>query len=313
MISKRSVRVFAPATVANLGSGFDILGLALHQTADEITITESDTPGLRIGSIEGDGGILPKNPDENTCTVAIRSLLEKTGINKGFDISIKKHIALNSGLGSSASSAVAGVAGVNELLGNPFTRTELIPFALDGEFVASKGYHADNVAPGMLGGLTLIRELSPVNIERLPVAADVHLVVLYQYVRVSTAEARQMLPEQYERSIVTRQNARLASLISGILRNDSASIRFGLEDELATPYRKKLIPYFDQLGVNAMKAGATGFNISGSGPTVFAWCESKNVSMIVEQTWRTFMEKTNKPFELYNSAVNAEGVRVTSA
>lgn len=162
----QSITVKAPATVANLGSGFDLMGLAIHQTADEVTVTERSDNQVILQEIIGDGGMLPKQTAENTCTVAIVSLLKHLGSTKGFDVILKKHIAFNSGLGSSASSAVAGVFAVNALLGNPLSKKELIPFAVDGEYVASKGFHGDNVAPCMLGGITYIQSLNPLCIEQ---------------------------------------------------------------------------------------------------------------------------------------------------
>jgi len=240
-----SIRVLAPATVANLGSGFDLMGLAIGQTADELVVSKTNSSGLVIEEITGDNGLLPKNPESNTCTVAIQSMLKTMNSGQGFTIRIRKHVAINSGLGSSASSAVAGVFAVNELLGKPFTKTSLVPFALEGELVASRGYHADNVAPCMLGGVTFIQSTSPLSLLQLPFSEQTYLVVLYQYVRVSTAEAREILPATYGRNTVIQQSSRLASLIHGIENNEMHSIAIGLEDEIATPYRKKLIPNFD--------------------------------------------------------------------
>lgn len=306
----QSITVKAPATVANLGSGFDLMGLAIHQTADEVTVTERSDNQVILQEIIGDGGMLPKQTAENTCTVAIVSLLKHLGSTKGFDVILKKHIAFNSGLGSSASSAVAGVFAVNALLGNPLSKKELIPFAVDGEYVASKGFHGDNVAPCMLGGITYIQSLNPLCIEQLAYPENTFIVVLYQYVKVSTAEARAILPKQYDKAVVTQQTARTAALLTGLNTSNDKLIQFGLGDEIATPYRKQLIPHFDALEDEAMKNGAVGFNISGSGPSVFAWCNGEEKANQVKQAWQTFMQAKAQPFEIYCSPINNEGVSI---
>jgi homoserine kinase len=306
----QSITVKAPATVANLGSGFDLMGLAIHQTADEVTVTERSDNQVILQEIIGDGGLLPRETTENTCTVAIVSLLKHLDSNKGFDVILKKHIAFNSGLGSSASSAVAGVFAVNELLGKPLSKTKLIPFAVDGEYVASKGFHGDNVAPCMLGGITYIQSLNPLCIEQLAYPENTFIVVLYQYVKVSTAEARAILPKQYDKAIVIQQTARTAALITGLNTSNDKLIQFGLGDEIATPYRKQLIPHFDELESEAMKNGAVGFNISGSGPSVFAWCNGEEKANQVKQAWQTFMQSKAQPLEIYCSPINNEGVSI---
>lgn len=306
----QSITVKAPATVANLGSGFDLMGLAIHQTADEVTVTERADNQVILQEIIGDGGLLPRETAENTCTVAILSLLKHLGSSKGFDVVLKKHIAFNSGLGSSASSAVAGVFAVNELLGKPLSKTELIPFAVDGEYVASKGFHGDNVAPCMLGGITYIQSLNPLCIEQLAYPENTFIVVLYQYVKVSTAEARSILPKQYDKAVVIQQTARTAALLTGLNTSNDKLIQFGLGDEIATPYRKQLIPNFDALEAEAMKNGAVGFNISGSGPSIFAWCNGEEIANQVKLAWQTFMQAKSQPFEIYCSPINNEGVSI---
>lgn len=306
----QSITVKAPATVANLGSGFDLMGLAIHQTADEVTVTERSDNQVILQEIIGDGGLLPRETAENTCTVAIVSLLKHLDSNKGFDVILKKHIAFNSGLGSSASSAVAGVFAVNALLGNPLSKKDLIPFAVDGEYVASKGFHGDNVAPCMLGGITYIQSLNPLCIEQLAYPENTFIVVLYQYVKVSTAEARAILPKQYDKAVVIQQTARTAALLTGLNTSNHKLIQFGLGDEIATPYRKQLIPHFDALEDEAMKNGAVGFNISGSGPSVFAWCNGEEKANQVKQAWQTFMQAKAQPFEIYCSPINNEGVSI---
>lgn len=303
----KKICVHAPITVANLGSGFDLIGLALNQVADEVIVEKNDFQTLRIIDIQGDNGKLPREANENTCTVAIQALLNKLESKQGFDISIRKKIGFKSGLGSSASSAVGGVLAVNELLDNPFQKLELIEFALAGEYIASNGYHADNIAPCLLGGITFIHTLNPIQVSSLPFAEDTHLVVLYQPISISTAEARAILPLNYERKTMIQQTGNFGSLIAGLYTNNANLIKLGLEDSLATPYRKNLIPNFDLMNGIAMKAGALGFNISGSGPSVFAWCENENVALEVKEKWAIAFENMKMSYEIYLSKVNELG------
>lgn len=305
-----SICVSAPATVANLGSGFDLIGLAIEKTADKVELSMRSDKQIIIQNITGDNGLLPRNADENTCTVAIKSLLKKLNIEQGFNVTLHKEIGFNSGLGSSASSAVAGVFAVNELLGKPLEKFDLIHSAIDGEYIASKGFHADNVAPCMLGGITFIQDLHPLTIEQISYSSDTHIVVLYQYVSISTAQARAILPAQYERQTLTRQSARIASLLFGLSTNNKKYLSLGLGDEIATPYRKTLIPHFNELQEIALRENATGFNISGSGPAVFAWCENKYIAEKVSENWRIFMAKTGEKFELFDSPINARGAEI---
>lgn len=306
----KTIGVRTPATVANLGSGFDLIGLAIAQTADEVIVKPNDRKELSILEITGDDGKLPKAAEENTCTVAIQSLLNAVNTVQGFDISIHKKVGFKSGLGSSASSAVAGVVAVNELLGSPFAKTELIRFALDGEYVASRGYHADNVAPCMLGGITFVQSTQPLNVISLPFPQQTHLVVLYQPVSISTAEARELLPKEYERKKVIQQTSNFGALISGLFTQQNSMIKEGLNDLIATPYRKQLIPHFDTLQQIAMHSGAIGFNISGSGPSVFAWCESEIQANEVQTQWNNYMELNEAAFTIYSSAINGIGAEI---
>jgi len=309
-MQSNSIRVKAPATVANLGSGFDLMGLAIAQIADEITLKRRNDSQLIIQSIEGDGGLLPTSALENTCTVAIQSLLNKLQSKAGFDVYLKKHIAFNSGLGSSASSAVAGVFAANELLGRPFTKEELILPALDGEYLASKGYHADNIAPCMLGGITYVQSIQPLNVAFLPFNPAHRIVVLYQYVTVSTAAARSILPLIYERNVLIKQSARIASLVVGLQTGDTHHLAYGLGDEIATPFRKQLIPHFDKLEQLALQHEVIGFNISGSGPSVFAWCKDEAQAKNLKRDWQHLFTQHNERCEIYLSPINANGVEL---
>lgn len=303
----KTICVRTPATVANLGSGFDLIGLAIAQTADEVIVKPNDRSELRITEITGDEGKLPKTAPENTCTVAVQSLLDAVNTKQGFDISIHKKIGFKSGLGSSASSAVAGVVATNELLGRPFTKTQLIRFALDGEYVASRGYHADNVAPCMLGGITFVQNTNPLQVCSIPYPEQMHVVVLYQPVAISTAEAREILPKQYDRKTVIQQSANFGALLTGLFTQQYDLISEGLRDYIATPYRKNLIPHYNALETMATENRAIGFNISGSGPSVFAWCNSAEQATQIKVAWSSYMHKQQAPHTIYLSAINKYG------
>lgn len=299
--------VQAPITVANLGSGFDLIGLALHPIADVVIVEKNNYQELRIIDIQGDNGKLPRGAKENTCSVAIQSLLDKLGSKQGFDISIHKKIGFNSGLGSSASSAVAGVVAVNELLGSPFKKTDLIEFALAGEYIASMGFHADNIAPCLLGGITFVHSIDPIRVSNIPFHKDTTLVVLYQPIKISTAEARAILPSQYDRKTTIQQSNNFGTLLSGLYTNNGELIQLGLKDNIATPFRKALIPHYDLLENKALEAGALGFNISGSGPSVFAWCENEDLALSVKRAWEESFNENKMPFTIYLSKINESG------
>jgi homoserine kinase len=299
--------VHAPITVANLGSGFDLIGLALHQVADEVIVEKNNNQELRIIDIQGDNGKLPRQVNENTCTVAIQALLMKLESKQGFDISIHKKIGFNSGLGSSASSAVAGVVAVNELLGNPFQKIDLIEFALAGEYIASKGFHADNIAPCLLGGITFVHSIDPIRVSNIPFSKETTLAVLYQPVKISTAEARAILPSNYDRKTTIQQTNNFGSLLTGLYTQTKELVKQGLQDFLATPFRHTLIPHYEALEEAAMNAGALGFNISGSGPSVFAWCENESIALSVKQAWEESFTEKKIPFTIYLSKINERG------
>ncbi|MBL0054109.1 MAG: homoserine kinase [Bacteroidetes bacterium] len=308
----QSIKVFAPATIANLGSGFDLLGLAVYGAGDEIIVTENNLNKLFIEKITGDENKLPLETIENTCTVAMQAMLDELKIKTGFNVAINKQMPLGSGMGSSAASAVGGVFALNELLNKPFTKTELIQFALEGEYIASRGYHADNIAPCMLGGITFISSTQPLKMHALPCPDNFYITLLHQPVQILTAEARKILPPHYTRDIVIKQNAAIASFVNGLHQNDFESISFGLQDFIAEPYRKNLIPHYSELKNIAMQTGAVGYNISGSGPAVFAVSSEKETAEKIAHVWKNYFIEINSPCLCITSPINKEGVKIIS-
>lgn len=268
----KSVTVFAPASVANVGCGFDIMGFALRGIGDKVTVSLSENDGPDILHNSGIFGyLLPREMDKNTAGVAVNAFLGATGnMDIRINIGLEKNLPLGSGLGSSASSAAATLVAVNELFGTPLTREELIPFAMESEKMASGSPHADNAAPSLLGGFILIRSYNPLDIIKIKCPDDLFCVVIHPHIQVRTSDARRILKRDIPLNDVTRQNANTAAFVTGLLREDFDLIGRSMNDFLAEPKRINLIPGFEKAKFAANKAGAIGCGISGSGPSVFA-------------------------------------------
>jgi len=264
------IRVFAPASVANIGVGYDILGFALQSPGDEVVARFSDGKGMRIGQITGTDR-LPYYPEKNTATFSAQSLLNFLGKSDvGIELDIHKKMPFGSGLGSSAASAVAGVLAVNTLLGNPLTKKELLHFAVLGEQLADGSYHADNVAPSLLGGIILIRDNATLDITSLPIPDDLVATVIYPEVEVLTRDSRNILKPEISLQRCIAQTGNLASFIAGLYQSDYELIGRSLTDHIIEPQRAVLIPHFYEVKNMALIKGALGCSISGAGPSVFA-------------------------------------------
>jgi homoserine kinase len=308
---KSGIKVFAPATVANMACGFDCLGFALNQPGDEIIVTLNDSrKGLKVTEITGAGGKLPYEIEKNTAAWAAHCFLESIGeSDRGIDMEIHKKMPFGSGLGSSAASAVAGVFAVNALTQqHPFTKKELISFAMDGEELASGARHADNIAPCLFGGITMVRDNSTLDIHRLSTPRGLHATVIYPHVEILTKEARGMLSKEITLKQHIQQSSNMGGLIVGLYNGDFDLIGRSLQDVIIEPQRAKLIPFFYEVQEAAMKAGALGCSISGSGPSIFALSAN---SLIAEEAGLAMQKifKENKiRNELYVSPINQEGV-----
>lgn len=269
-----SVAAFAPATVSNLGVGFDVLGLAIDGLGDTVTARLTDRPGVRISLATASGAVVPTDPAKNTAAVAARQTLKAAGIDIGVDLELKKGLPIGSGLGSSAASAAAAAFAVNVLLGSPLRKSELITPCIDAEEVVA-GRHADNVAPAILGGLVLIRALDPLDITRIPVPDGLHVVVVSPKFELLTRESRAALPKEVALSEMVRQTAGIAALISACHSNDLGLLARAMAyTDVVTAARSKLIPGAPGVIAAALDAGAIASSISGSGPTIFALCRS---------------------------------------
>ncbi len=263
---------FAPASVGNVGIGFDILGHTVEAIGDRVTVERVAGRGVRIRAIRGVATELPLEAEKNTAGRALLALAEATGAGFGFEMSIDKGIPLGSGLGGSAASAVAAVVAGNALLERPLSKLELLKFAMQGEAVASGSVHVDNIAPSLFGGLVLTVGIDHPRTKQIPVPPGIRAVLVHPHMFLSTKEARRILSSTVTMSDLVWQCANLAGFISACYTNDLDMIRDAFEDVIVEPQRQALIPGFKAVKQGAMANGALGCSISGAGPTVFAWC-----------------------------------------
>lgn len=262
----QSIKIKAPATIANMVCGFDILGFAVAEPYDEMTITLKKEPGISI--VHTDDHQLPTEPNDNVAGVALQAMLSELTMPVGFDVIIHKHIKPGSGLGSSAASAAGAVVAANYLLGEVFNKESLVQFAMHGEKLASGVKHADNITPCIYGGITLIRSIFPLDIIPLQ-PPPLFVTIVHPQIEVKTADARSILKKQVYLKDAIKQWGNIAGLVSGLLQSDYALIGRSLEDVLIEPVRSILIPGFDEIKERSKSVGALGGGISGSGPSVF--------------------------------------------
>jgi len=305
----KSIKVFAPGSVSNVGCGFDILGFAIDGIGDEMILSKNESNKMNIKPIEGYEN-LSTEPSKNVAGVAIQALLDDLGSNQGFDIEIKKNIKPGSGIGSSSASAAGAVVAANELLGKPYTREELVNFAMQGEIAASGDAHADNAAPTVLGGFCIVRAYDPLDVIQIESPKDLWCVVIHPQIEVKTKEARELLSTKVDLKKAIRQWGNVAGLISGLHQSDYKLIGRSLEDHIVEKQRKVLIPEFDKLKQAVLKAGALGCSISGSGPSVFALCEGEAKAKAVSSAMNEVFSKTTIPYFIYASQVSNNGVRI---
>ncbi|HEX7367999.1 MAG TPA: homoserine kinase [Pelobium sp.] len=306
-MKKESIKVFAPATVANVVCGFDILGFAVNEPGDELFMETADKPGVNITEIIGDEGKLPLNPQKNTVSASVISLLKHLGREDlGFNLKLTKKMPMGSGLGSSSASAVAGLFAANELLGRPLTKLELLPFAMEGEALACGHGHADNVAPALFGGFTLIKSYEPLEVIALPVP-KLFCALLYPHVDVPTRDARQIIRSKVLLKDAVTQWGNIAGLVSSLYTHDYNLLGRCLKDVIVEPIRSILIPEFDHMKAYAMENGALGFGISGSGPTVFSLYRSPDDAQKVITNLQKMLADKGIKSNIYLSEINETG------
>ena len=304
------ITIHAPGTVANLVCGFDVLGMALDAPCDKMVVRLLDQPGVVITS--RDGFPLPSDPALNTAGAPLLAMLEELDRPIGFEVIIEKHIKPGSGIGSSAASAAGSVVAANILLGNIFSKADMVRFAMFGEKVASGVKHADNVAPCIYGGITLIRSIFPLDIISIP-APLLHVTVVHPQIEVRTSDARQILRKGVLLKDAIRQWGNIGGLVAGFMKNDYDLIGRSLEDVIIEPVRSMLIPGFDEVKSRCKEAGALGGGISGSGPSIFMLSKDRSTAEEVAKVMRSIYEKIGLEHHTYVTTVNQEGVKVISA
>ncbi|MBA6154971.1 homoserine kinase [Tenacibaculum sp. S7007] len=303
------IKIFAPATVANVSCGFDSMGFAVDTIGDEMTFTKTVKKGVKITQITGANG-LSSGPTKNVAGVVALAMLKQHPVDFGIEITMHKGYSPGSGLGSSAASSGGAAFGVNELLGKPFSTLELTKFAMLGEEAACGTPIADNVAAAIFGGFVLIRSYEPLDIVKLPVPDELQLVAIHPQIEVKTKDAREVLPENVPLKDAITQWANVGGLVSGLHTNDYQLIANSLTDVIVEPARKHLIPHFDLVKNEAIKAGALGAGISGSGPTIFALCKGKKSATNVYKAIQNAYSDKNIDFNLFTSKINTLGVKV---
>lgn len=307
---RKSITVFAPASSANLGSGFDVFGLALQGPGDELRLERNDKGIVRVSSIRGDGRRLSKVPAENTAGVALMAYLDALGERSGFDIHLYKKMPLGSGMGSSAASAVAAVFAANVLLGKPMSKQELVRWAAEGERVASGSVHADNIAPSMMGGITLVRSLNSDDIRSIPVPSKLRLVLIHPHVEVKTSDARKVLPREIPLTTAIRQWSNTAAFVAGCHAQDLPLIGRAMEDLVAEPARQSLIPCYAEVKRMALESGAYGISISGAGPSILVLTDSIKRSEEIAASAKRIYRQQRLGCDVWCTRIDKRGVRI---
>ena len=306
----KTIKASAPATVANVSCGFDIFGFAVEAPADEVEITLTDTPGVIIREIVGDGGRLPRESWRNTAGVGVEAYLKKIGSSAGAEIVLYKNLALGSGMGSSAASSVAALVAINHLHDDVLKREELLPFAMEAERIACGSAHADNVAPSLLGGFVLIRGYDPLDVTTIPTPDDLFCTLVHPHLELKTEDSRRVLKPTIPIRDAITQWGNIAGLVVGLMKPDYGLISRSLHDVVAEPIRAVLIPGFDAIKEKAIRLGALGCGISGSGPTIFALSRDRGTAERVGAAILEEFDSFHLKSDVFVSRVNREGAKI---
>jgi homoserine kinase len=299
----------APASIGNLGVGFDVLGQAFDAVRDTVTAVREDEPGVRLGDVTGLMTSLPDTPSTNTALAAGLAVLEAARAPFGVRLSIDKRVPMSAGMGGSAASAVAAAAAVNALLAKPYSTLELFPFALEGERVSSNPPPWDNVVASLLGGLTIAASVSPPFLHRIPAPSGIVSILFHPAAQIETRVAREILRPQVSMHDAVEHARRIAAFSIGCATGDLELIRVGLEDILVEPQRAHLLPALAPVKQAALDAGALGCSFSGSGPSIFAWALEADAAAVEAEMARAF-ETEGLPARAYHAPVDSDGVRV---
>ena len=307
---KKTIKVFAPASIANMGCGFDIMGMALDEVGDVLQISAEEGEGI---TIDNQSGVpLPDDIEKNVITPVIRKFFQMTGQNAKIDVVILKKIYPGSGIGSSAASSAAAAYGMNELFGCPLSEEDVVICAMEGENLASGGYHADNAAPAVMGGIILIRGYEPLDVIKLPVPGNFYCAMIHPAIVVSTKEARSILPKEVPMHTAVRQWGNVGGLVAGLYSGNIGLIGRSMKDGVAEPYRKKFIPGFDDLREKLLAAGALAMNIAGSGPSVFALAEKYEIAQHAEAILKKHFDDLGIGYESFVVKVSNKGAKLVA-
>ncbi len=305
----KRIKVFAPASIANLGCGFDIMGMALDEVGDVLEMT-LDEDGEGISIVNETDVPLPADPEDNVITPVLRKFFALTGKSGRVDVRVLKKIFPGSGIGSSAASSAAAAFGINELFGAPLGEEDVVVCAMEGENLASGGYHADNAAPAVMGGITLIRGYEPLDIIKLPVPGNLYCPVIHPHLTVSTKQARSILPKEIPMHTAVTQWGNVGGLVAGLCSGNIELVGRSMRDAVAEPFRKQFIPGFDELRAKLLGAGALAMNISGSGPSVFALASRSDIAQRVGAIMERHFAQQGILSETYVVKVSNKGARL---
>lgn len=303
----KKIKIRVPATVANLVCGFDILGMAINQPYDEMEFKLLETPDIIIKHTDNFG--LPEKAEENVAGVVLLKIQEHLKLKNGFEVIIHKNIKPGSGLGSSAASAAGAALGANVLLGNILSQNEMIHFAMFGEELASGVRHADNIAPCLLGGITLVKSTDPIDIIPLN-CPNLFVAAVHPQVEVKTSDARQILKKNILLKDAVQQWGNIAGLVAGIEKNDHALIGRSLNDVIIEPVRSILIPKFDEVKAKSLQLGALGGGISGSGPSIFMLTENEETAQKIAEIMKSIYDEIDIDSFVYVSKINPSGIEI---
>lgn len=305
---KKTIKVFAPASIANMGCGFDIMGMALDEVGDVLEISADEGDGLTIENCTDVP--LPDDIELNVITPVVRKFLEMTGNKAQIDIKILKKIYPGSGIGSSAASSAAAAYGMNELFGCTLSEDDIVVCAMEGENLASGGYHADNAAPAVMGGIILIRGYEPLDVIKLPVPGNFYCAMIHPNIVVSTKEARSILPKEVPMHTAVSQWGNVGGLVAGLYSGNIGLIGRSMKDVVAEPYRKAFIPGFDELREKLTEAGALAMNIAGSGPSVFALADRQEIAHKADEIMTAHFDALGIGYEHYVVKVTNKGAKL---
>jgi homoserine kinase len=303
----KSIKVFCPATIANLSCGFDVLGVCLDHVGDDMTLTKTATKGVVIKEIIG--ADLPLEAEKNVAGVAALAMMQALQLDFGIEMTIVKRIKAGSGIGSSAASAAGAVVGLNMLLDKPLPRKDLVQYAMQGEKLASGAAHADNVAPAILGGFTLIRSYEPLDMVKMHTPPDLFATVIHPQIELKTSDARSIIKQQVSLKKAIQQWGNVGGFVCGLYTEDYELMGNSLQDNIVEPLRSVLIPKFDEVKQAALSNAALGAGISGSGPSMFSLCKGEAVARKVAQAIDEVYKSVGVAYDIHVSPINNDGVR----